>query len=284
MNLTKEQEQEQKIFTNKVIEVAIRLVLTFLIVGLCFEIIKPFMIIVVWGVIIAVAIYPLYCRLTRALGGRNTLAATLYTLLTLTLLVGPTIMLSSSVVTTTSHLATEFNNGILTIPPAKKSVSEWPLVGESIYNTWDQASTNLEATLKQHGDQIKKLGEVFISAIAGVGGSVLQFIFSIIISGVFLANTQSAHDITIKIASRLTDKEQGIQLTNLSYSSNSGGCRDVFYGCTRLGALDCIYSDSCRGTITATFSASSCNALCFFCCGYNTRYYICNLECYCQYE
>ena len=57
MNLTKE--QEEKIFSNKVIDVVIRLALIFLIVALCFEIIKPFTVIVVWGIIISVAIFPL---------------------------------------------------------------------------------------------------------------------------------------------------------------------------------------------------------------------------------
>ncbi|MBT5966831.1 MAG: AI-2E family transporter, partial [Gammaproteobacteria bacterium] len=56
MNLTKD--QGDKLFTKKVTEVVIRLVLIFLIAALCFEIIKPFTIIVVWGIIISVAIFP----------------------------------------------------------------------------------------------------------------------------------------------------------------------------------------------------------------------------------
>ena len=208
--------QEQKIFTNRVIEVAIRLALVFLLVALCFEIIKPFMIIVVWGIIIAVAIYPLYNKLSLALGGRYKLAATLYTLFALSLLIGPSIMIASSLVDTSAHLAKGFSEGTLKIPPPTPNVSEWPLIGDKVYAFWSQASNNFEATLRQNTAQVKKLGEAFISAIAGVSGSIFQFIFSIIISGVFLANTKSAYDVTIKIASRLTDKEQGLQFTNLT--------------------------------------------------------------------
>ena len=214
MNMTKE--QEQKIFTNRVIDVAIRLTLTFLIVVLCYEIIKPFIIIVVWGIIIAVAIFPLYHKLSLALGGRDKLAATLYTLFALSLLIGPSILITSSLVETSTHLAKELHEGTLVIPPPAQSVSEWPLIGDKVYSFWNQASTNLEATLKQNTAQIKKLGEAFVSAIAGVSGSILQFILSIIISGIFLVNTKSAYDVTVKIASRLTDKEQGLQSTNLA--------------------------------------------------------------------
>jgi len=207
---------EEKIFTNRIIEVSIRLVLTFLIVTLCFKIIEPFIILVVWAIIIAVAIFPLYTKLSRALGDRDKLAATVYTLFTLALLVGPSVLISNSLITTSSHLAVEFNNGTLSVPPANKSVSEWPLIGEQVYNTWNQASNNLEETLKQNIPAIKKLGETFLAAIAGVGAGILQFILSIIISGVFLANTNRAYEITVKIASRLTDKEQGLQFTNLT--------------------------------------------------------------------
>ena len=216
MNLTQEHKLEQKLFTNRVIEVAIRLTLTFLIVALCFKIIEPFMIIVVWGIIIAVAIFPLYNKLGLALGGRFKLAAILYTLFALSLLIAPSIMVSGSVVDTSSHLAKSFSAGTLEIPPPDQSVSEWPVIGEQVYLFWNQASTNLEQTLKQNIPEIKKLGESFLAALAGIGGGIIQFIFSIIISGVFLANTKAAYEITVKIASRLTDKEQGLQLTDLT--------------------------------------------------------------------
>ncbi len=214
MSLTKE--QEQKIFTNKVIEVAIRLALIFLIVALCFQIIKPFVIIVVWGIIIAVAIYPLYTKLSHALGDRFKLTAILYTLFSLSLLIGPSIMIASSLIETSTHLAQSFHHGTLDIPPPAQSVREWPLIGDKVYTAWSQASNNLEATIRQNSEQIKKLGEAFITAIAGVSGSIVQFILSIIISGVFLANTRSTYDVTVKIVSRLTDKEQGLQFTNLA--------------------------------------------------------------------
>ncbi|WP_428357308.1 AI-2E family transporter [Methyloprofundus sp.] len=214
MNVTKD--QEEKLFTNKVIEVVIRIALIFVIIGLCFEIIRPFMIIVVWGIIISVAIYPLYNRLSIVLGERYKLAATLYTLLALSLLIAPSIMITSSLVETSAHLAKGFSEGTLEIPPPNKSVSEWPLIGDKVYAVWSQASNNLEDTLRQNTAQIKKLGEAFISAIAGVSGSILQFILSIIISGIFLANTRKAYAVTVKIASRLTDDEQGLQFTTLA--------------------------------------------------------------------
>lgn len=230
--------QEQEILTNRVIEVAIRLALVFLLVALCFEIIKPFMIIVVWGIIIAVAIYPLYNKLGLALGGRFKLAATLYTLFALSLLIAPSIMITSSLVDTSAHLAKGFSEGTLKVPPPTQNVSEWPLIGNKVYTFWSQASSNLEATLRQNTAQFKKLLEAFIAAIAGVGGSILQFILSVIISGVFLANTKSAYDVTVKITSRLTDKEQGLQFTKLATAT----IRSVAQGVLGVAVIQAILS------------------------------------------
>lgn len=214
MNTT--QQLDNKTSTNRAIEIAIRLALIFLIVLLCFKIIEPFIVLVVWGAIIAVAIFPLYNKFAEAIGGRNKLAATLYALFTVALLVGPSALISSSLISTSSHLAVGFHSGTLTIPPPNASVNEWPLIGEKVYNYWSQASNNLEQTLKQNIPVIKTMGEAFLSAVAGVGGGILQFILSIIISAVFLANTKAAYDVTVKIASRLTDKEQGLQFTDLT--------------------------------------------------------------------
>ena len=72
-------------FTQNTIEAAIRLGLLLLLATWCFMIIRPFIEPVMWGVIIAVAIYPLFVKLRSAMGGRNKLAAVVFTLLALAL-------------------------------------------------------------------------------------------------------------------------------------------------------------------------------------------------------
>jgi len=200
---------------NQVIEIAIRLLLTLLITTLCFQIVKPFLLPVLWAVIISVALFPIYEKLSTVLGGRDKLTATLYILIALSLLIGPSIFLSSSLIDTSSQLAKNFSDGTLSIPSPNKNVSDWPLIGDQIYSLWSGASTNLDATLKQYIPEIKQAGEGLLSIVAGFGGSLLQSSFSIIISGIFLINTHAAHSISKKIASRLTDKQHGPQLVTL---------------------------------------------------------------------
>lgn len=45
---------------------------------------------------------------------------------------------------------------------------------------------------------MKAVAETFLTAIAGISGGILQFIFSIILSGVFLANTAGIYAATLK--------------------------------------------------------------------------------------
>jgi len=203
-------------FTRNAIEAAVRLGLLLLLATWCFKIITPFIVPVMWGVIIAVAIYPLYIKLKSAMGDRNKLAAIVYTLVTLALLITPTVMISNSIIDTSSIISERYEAGTLDIPPPNDSVKEWPLIGEKIYAVWLQASDNLEATLKKYDEETKKVGKAIVSGAAGAAGTILQFVLSIIISGILVANASGAYDVTIKIFTRLTNEVNGKIYADLS--------------------------------------------------------------------
>ena len=144
-------------FTNNAIEAAVRLGLLLLLATWCFKIVTPFIVPVVWGVIIAVAIYPLFMKLKSSLGGRNKLAATVYTLIALALLITPTIMISDSIIVSSEIITEKYEAGELHIPPPNDSVKDWPLVGEKVHSLWSQSSLNLEETLKKYNAETKKI-------------------------------------------------------------------------------------------------------------------------------
>jgi len=203
-------------FTQNTIEAAVRLGLLLLLATWCFQIVTPFIVPVMWGVIIAVAIYPLFVKLKSALGGRNKLASTVYTLITLALLITPTVLISNSIIDTSSIITERYDAGTLEIPPPNESVKEWPLIGEKTYAVWLQASDNLETTLKKYDAETKKVGKAIVSGAEGAAGTILQFVLSIIISGILVANASGAYDVTIKIFKRLTNEESGKTYADLS--------------------------------------------------------------------
>src|SRR5262245_15715098 len=70
-----------------------------LIVGLavlCFQVLSPFLRLIVWSIILAVTIYPLHQWLARRIGGRQGLASTMLVILGIALIVVPTWLLMNS--------------------------------------------------------------------------------------------------------------------------------------------------------------------------------------------
>lgn len=203
-------------FTNNTIEAAVRLGLLLLLAVWCFKIIAPFIMPVLWGVIIAVAVYPLFIKLKSVLGDRNKLATVVYTIITLALLITPTVMISESIINTSGIITERYEAGTLEIPPPNDSVKEWPLIGEKTHELWLQASENLVATLKIYEAEVTKVGKSLVSAAAGAAGTILQFVLSIIISGILMANAVGAHELTVKFFSRLLNSEDGKSFAGLT--------------------------------------------------------------------
>ena len=198
------------------IEVAIRLGLLLILVAWCFMIVSPFVLPIMWGIIIAVAVFPLFTKLRSALGGRNKLAATVYTLFAVALLVTPTVMISGSIIDTAQVLVDKYENGTLTVSPPDESVKDWPVIGEKVSDVWTQASKNLDTTVEKYRPQLKAVSEKLVATATSTGVTVLVFIVSIIISAVFMANASGAYDFTVKLFSRLMSPQHGEAYTNLS--------------------------------------------------------------------
>jgi predicted PurR-regulated permease PerM len=225
-------------FTKNTIEAAVRLGLLLLLAAWCFKIITPFIVPVIWGVIIAVAIFPLFCKLKSSLGGRNKLAATVYTILALALLITPTVMISNSVIDSSAIITERYESGTLHVPPPNDSVKEWPLIGEKTHAVWAQASENLENTLKKYEAETKKVSKAIISSAAGAASTILQFVLSIIISGILVANASGAYDVTIKIFTRLTNTEDGKSYADLTKAT----IRSVAQGVLGVAIIQAVFS------------------------------------------
>ena len=215
---TPQQSPQDKAFINRMLDATIRISMVLLLAYWCLKIISPFISPIMWAIIIAVAIYPLYVKLVAVMGGRKKMAATLFAIVALTLLIVPTIKLSASMVDTGQALSTAWESGALKIPPPAESVAEWPLIGEKLHKYWTLASVNLEAALKQIAPQLKTAGAWLFGAVGGVGLGVIQFIISILIAAVFLASTQAAHRATLAISSRIAG-DQGEELAGISIAT-----------------------------------------------------------------
>src|SRR5215471_15368064 len=80
--------------TAPIVELAIRVGTLALLLYLALTLVWPFLTVVIWSVVIAVALRPGFERLAHWLGGRRRLAAALVTLVSLVVIIGPVFWLA----------------------------------------------------------------------------------------------------------------------------------------------------------------------------------------------
>lgn len=198
--------REDQSFVRNSLAAAIQIGLLFLLAAWCLKIISPFIGIVAWAAIIAVALNPLHDKLSHALGGRQKWAATIIVLIGLSILLVPTWHLTGSSITSAKELASGLEAGTLTIPPPADKVADWPLVGKRVHAVWSDAAVNLEATLREHADQVKAFSAWLFKAVAGIAMGALGFAVSIIIAGVLMLNADSSYHAFRAVEHRLAGK------------------------------------------------------------------------------
>ncbi|MCP4040665.1 MAG: AI-2E family transporter [Gammaproteobacteria bacterium] len=220
------QPSDNKLFLQRVLEATIRIGIVLLLAAWCFQIVQPFIIPVVWGIIIAVAAYPGYHWLQTRLGDRRGVAATLFTLLALALLVVPVLMLGGTLVENVRTLSQGLGDGPLAIPPPPESVGAWPIIGEPLEKFWSLASMNLQAALGQIEPQIKVIGGWLLSAAAGVTIGILQFVVAIVIAAVLMMRATEGRRVSRAIATRLAS-ERGMEFVDLAEATVRNVARGI---------------------------------------------------------
>ena len=186
-----EQSDSDKAYVNRALEASIHIGLAILLATACLWILLPFIPLIAWGIIIAVAAHPGFLRLQSALGGRSGLTAVVFTVALLALLIIPVVLLGQSMVEGVHTLTVHMKDGTLTIPPPPSGIANWPIIGAPLKSVWDLASTNLTSALQKFAPQLKSVIPEILSASAGIGLGVLQFLISILVSGALLANAKS---------------------------------------------------------------------------------------------
>jgi predicted PurR-regulated permease PerM len=170
----------------------------------CFRIAKPFLVPVLWGIIIAVALYPVFTRLRSLVRGRSGLAATIFVVVSLALVIGPTYYVGDSLLAT----GVEFRERLEGtkqpyIPPPKEEVRGWPLVGPRVYAGWKFASEDTQGAMRRWDKQIKGIASGIVKLASSVGGAVLQSLLAIVIAGIFLGTADRGKRTALAIGERL---------------------------------------------------------------------------------
>lgn len=201
--------------SNELLDVFIRVGMLIVLAILCARIVSPFVNLALWSVVLAVALYPAHQSVAAKLGGKQGRAATIMVLSGLLLIGVPTAMLGSSFAKQVHSNYSKLEAGELTLPAAKPSVADWPVVGERIYKAWDAAATDLPDFIHDNRSQLKALSERALGAATSSAGAVLLFLGSLIVAGIIMAYGQSGSSATGSVISRIAGNDRGPQIQKL---------------------------------------------------------------------
>ena len=166
-----------------VIQLAIRLGLLAFLIYWTFLLIQPFVPILAWSIVLAVAFHPVFDFLSKLLGGRPGLAAAILTVVNLAIVIGPATWLGLSALDGMKALAGDLSSGNLSVPSPPEGVKQWPLIGPQVFEFWNQASNNIRATLREAAPYLKPFASVILALAGNAGVGTLKFLLSVAIAG-----------------------------------------------------------------------------------------------------
>jgi predicted PurR-regulated permease PerM len=197
------------------IDVYIKIVLLSLLLLWSFYIVKPFVTLIVWSLILGVALYPLYQKIIKLTNGKKKgLVTSLFILILLSLIVVPTINMASSVLDSGQELYTSFKEGTIKVPTPAPGVKEWPVIGERLYGAWVSASGDMENFIVKYKEQIANSLGWLASSFAGLMGSVALALLALIFAGVFMASAESGYVAGVQFGNRLVENK-GHEFVNM---------------------------------------------------------------------
>ena len=159
--LSRDLEQTQK----RVIELSIRIGVLAVLLYWCFTIIQPFVMMVIGSGIVAIALYPIFNKVSSALGNRKTLTAVLFSLALIGVIVVPAVMLTESLVEGVKVIVDAVEADRIAVPEPPARVAELPLVGPRLHSYWQQIAENPPAVIHELKPQLTATGSWLLGSV-----------------------------------------------------------------------------------------------------------------------
>jgi predicted PurR-regulated permease PerM len=193
-----------------------------LLILLFLQILQPFIGPLLWATTLSVAVWPLYVRMRRWLGGRSGPAALIMCLVMLVVLVTPIALLSTSLaeqIAAVTRLTRDL--GSMGPPPPPAWLDNVPVVGPSLHARWLETIDNSQAFLAQLRPYARTVGGWLLAQSAQIGLSVLQLLLAVVIAGILLAGGETITDYLRRFARRVGN-ERTPALVDLAGSTIRG--------------------------------------------------------------
>jgi predicted PurR-regulated permease PerM len=194
----------------------IRLGLIVLAVMACEMVFAPFLPIMLWGLILAVCLYPLMQMLCTRSGWEAGRVTTLMVVFTILVIGVPTVMLGGSFATHIFDLIGNFDANTVNVRPPNESVKDWPLIGERAYALWAQAHSDMPGFIESLQPQLANFSKSALRTAASTAGTLFFFFGALIIAGVMMAFGAAGAATMRRIFRRIAGAQRGDSLQRLT--------------------------------------------------------------------
>jgi predicted PurR-regulated permease PerM len=210
--------------TNQVTRIGL---IALLVIG-CIYVLQPFMATFLFAAIFCFFTLPLYHRLWRLFGRRDTLAAITMTLLLLIALILPMAYLANNLADSADKLLNELRTSLQNLQPqAPDWVRSLPLVGEQISHAWERATASQEELIKLLRQYYEPIRAFTLRAVQLVAGGFLQLLLVVFVAFFFYRDGARMTKALVTIVRRLGG-ELGEEMLVLSCNTVKGVMLGIF--------------------------------------------------------
>ncbi|MCI0429057.1 MAG: AI-2E family transporter [Rhodospirillales bacterium] len=176
---------------NAYIAAALALIFIIILCAVSFVIVRPFLAALLWGVILAIATWPAFAWCRRRLGGRNTLAATLMTLLLAFVLLGPLVLIGTTMTENVAALGDRLRAAIQGGLGPPDFLANIPLIGPRLTERWRELVAD-GGRSEEARQLLRSVLQWLLRLGATLGGGVAQLALSIFCTFFFFRDGEAA--------------------------------------------------------------------------------------------
>jgi predicted PurR-regulated permease PerM len=169
-----------------------------------FWILQPFLLPLIWAIMIVVATWPLMLRTQAQLGGKRALAVTVMIAALLLILVVPVSLAVVTIVENAAEIVAWSRSQTFVLPMPPAWVATLPVVGSRLAAEWRQiAAAGPEGLVVRILPYVDKIVRWFVAQMGGLGVMAVHFLLTVIIASILYVKGEAAGERVRLFARRL---------------------------------------------------------------------------------
>ncbi len=175
-----------------------------ILIAATFWIMRPFLLSLIWAVMIVVATWPFMLKVEGWLWGRRGLAVAVMTITMLILFIVPFSLALVAIIENADNI-TDWVKSFQTqaLPPLPHWLSGLPIIGPKLAVSWESLRSGPEGISAHLTPYAGSLLKWFLSQAGSIGVIALQLLLTVIIAAIFYATGETASTGVIRFAQRL---------------------------------------------------------------------------------